>query len=203
MRSDFPNDSRLSQMWLAGVMITEISEQLNMSEPTIRRHVKRLSLPSRSISVPLSDEDKQRMLNLSAEGLGVTRIGKIIGRTHSFVSNWLGKLTPPEMPADILAAVPAREGQAVPPSSPGRIMTRSRQVEWLGRNPVKRRSISIGPPPTKCQFPHGERPYSFCLEPVEQGRPYCAEHTSRCYEKARPIKLVPPPTKEVQWLAKW
>jgi hypothetical protein len=218
-------DVELTELWNAGMGLRDMEYKLAMSESVIRRRARKIGLEPRNKPNIYTAEEKELALSMHAEGKSVRAIGRELGRPHQSITNWLKKLRgPAPLTPD------ARKSPAIPQESPAvcvshapagshaekwrtlsgwtsghddRHITKTRQVEWLNRSRIQRLPLSDGPPPSRCQFPSGEKPYVFCAAPIEAGRPYCEEHTSRCYEKTKPIKIVPARAKEQPHYHDW
>jgi DNA-binding CsgD family transcriptional regulator len=196
------NPDTIARLWNEGRTYTQIAELLSTTPGTVAGRVRRMGLrrrdPSSKFHVRYSEADIARMRQLSVEGKSLREIARImkIGG-HKTVARYVSPvlLTPDARKSPSTQESPAGPDPHVPAGSQ-RHIAKSRQVEWLGRSKISRQPVHLGPPPSKCQYPQGDGPYTFCADPVHPGRPYCMEHTIRCYEKPKPIKIVPAGSKE-------
>lgn len=200
-------DADLMKMWNEGIFVADIAERAGLAPVTVRRHARRLGLKPRTNHKPITEADKAMILMLHKRGMTLCEIGRTMDRRHQFIADWLKKISNPvaptqDAPTRVLAhdesisnglPVSLQAGPVACPPSPhmssGRITPevslRAAQTTHL-RKTAKPRGVPIGPPPKHCQYPEGEKPYTFCLKPVAPERPYCAEHTARCYVKLKP-----------------
>lgn len=74
------------EMWTGGVSIKRISQSLHICGETVHAWVKRLNLPVREqFESPWTEETTTKMLELRAQGVSATEIGKRLGFTKGQV----------------------------------------------------------------------------------------------------------------------
>jgi hypothetical protein len=199
-------DAEITELWNAGMGLRDMEHKLGMSECVIRRRAKKIGLAPRRTPNTYTEEEKELILSMSAERKSLRAIGVALGRPHQSVTNWLKKLRGP------VRLTPDARKSENPPQSPvgaipstgslASILRRTAQTNHL-RTTAKIRTVDPGPPPSSCSFPIGERPYIFCGKPSVKNKSFCEEHTSRCYEKTRPLKIVPAGSKEPEHFHNW
>jgi hypothetical protein len=200
------NRESIARLWKAGRTYLEIAELLGTTKGTIAGHVKRMGLQRRD---PESKFHKRysgaivvEMKRLHAEGKSLRGIAKILC-IASPRTIWR-HLNPVCPTPDARKSDPPRQSPVGVQStgSLASILRRTAQTNHL-RTTAKIRTVDPGPPPSSCSFPVGERPYIFCGKPSVKYKPFCEEHTARCYEKTRPLKIVPVSSKESEHFHNW
>lgn len=201
-----PMLARMRALWVGSMTLGQIAKELGVADATLQRSARLLGLSRRRPNKSLSEDQKAEIVRMWRDGARVMEIARTFGCHHPRVLEVLSKYRNAPGRSARLAARPD------PSTSPHRALTgritpeiavRGAQTTHLLRSAIKRRTIPIGPPPRQCQYPTGERPYTFCLDPVVPGRPYCCEHTARCYVKVKPMAVVPAKPKEPFVEFKW
>jgi hypothetical protein len=202
-------DAEITELWNAGVGLRDMEHRLGMSECVIRRRAKKIGLAPRRTPNTYTEEEKELILSMSAERKSLRAIGVALGRPHQSVTNWLKKLRGPVSPTSDARKSPTPSESPVNPPIPAgftgslaSILRRTAQTNHL-RTTAKIRTVDPGPPPANCSYPISERPFVFCGKPSVKHKPFCEEHTSRCYEKTKPIKIVPARAKEQPHYHDW
>ena len=141
---------------------------------------------------PLTEEEKNRICDLWAAGWTVGPIGKAIGRSKDTVCGALRRMGQPKRrigctgrsakenlyPRGEPAPTPRRPHrkrptQALAPKPPTVLVPPQAPLAVQGLQPGRW---------THCQYILNDtKPFLFCSDPCQDGRPYCQRHQKVCY----------------------